>query len=79
MKGNPVGLNEEITAALVGRNKKGVAVLPKNHPAISPKGELTDRWGSPYFFHALSGTQMEIRSSGPDRKRYTADDILSHR
>ncbi len=40
---NPVGLNDEITAALTGSNKNGAACLPKDHPAISDEGELLDR------------------------------------
>lgn len=76
--GNPTGENEEITRALTGRNPKHVAVLSENHPSISRQGELHDRWGTPYFFHALSGTRMEIRSAGADGKFYTDDDILSH-
>jgi len=75
-KGNPTGENDEITAALTGRNRKGIAVIPKAHRAISSHGELTDRWSTPYFFHTLSGRHMEIRSAGPDRKFYTDDDIL---
>jgi len=73
--GNPVGLNDEITAALTGRNLKGVASLPPKHPAISKDGELLDRWGTPYRFHAYSGKMMEIRSAGPDKQHFTADDI----
>jgi hypothetical protein len=71
---NPVGENAEITAVLTGRNRLDFAFIPPNHPAINARGELCDRWGTPYFFHALSGTQMEIRSAGPDRKLWTADD-----
>jgi hypothetical protein len=71
---NPVGENVEITAALTGRNKLGFSFIPKNHPAINARGELCDRWGTPFFFHQLSGTQMEIRSAGPDRKLWTDDD-----
>lgn len=71
---NPVGDNVEITAALTGRNRLGFAFIPSNHPAINSRGELCDRWGNPFFFHQLSGAQMEIRSSGPDGKRWTADD-----
>ena len=73
---NPVGLNDEITAALTGRNIKGAASLPADHPAISEKGELLDRWKIPYRFHAFSGKLMEIRSAGPDRQFFTADDVL---
>jgi hypothetical protein len=71
---NPVGENAEITAALKGRNKLGFAFLPADSPAINSRGELCDRWGSPYFFHQLSGERMEIRSAGPDRKLWTQDD-----
>jgi len=73
---NPVGTNAEITAALMGRNHLLLALVPQNHPAVNLKGELCDRWGRPFFFHQLSGTQMEIRSSGPDRKLWTDDDVV---
>jgi hypothetical protein len=72
--GNPVGLNEDITATLTGHNDKRWAVIPPGHPAIRDR-QLVDRWGSPYFFHALSGDFMELRSAGPDRKLFTADDL----
>jgi hypothetical protein len=72
--GNPIGENSEITAALTGRNRLDFAFIPRNHPAINARGELCDRWGNPFFFHQLSGTQMEIRSAGPDGKLWTDDD-----
>jgi hypothetical protein len=71
---NPVGDNVDITAALTGKNRIGFAFIPKDNPAINSKGELCDRWGTPYFFHQLAGDQMEIRSAGPDRKMWTSDD-----
>jgi len=43
---------------------------------INAKGELVDYWGTPFFFHQLSGTQMEIHSAGPDRQMWTGDDIV---
>ena len=73
--GNPVGENAEITAALTGANPLHFAFIPKNHRAINNRGELCDRWGTPFFFHQLSGTQMEIRSAGPDEKFGSADDV----
>jgi len=73
--GNPVGDNVEITAALTGKNKLRLVLIPPEHPAINSRGELCDRWGSPFFFHQLSGTQMEIRSAGPDKTFWTSDDI----
>jgi hypothetical protein len=73
--GNPVGSNVEITAALTGRNKLRYAVIPPNHPAVNRDGELCDRWGTPFFFHAESGSRMTIRSAGPDKKLHTPDDV----
>ena len=35
------------------------------------------RWNTPYFFHQISGKQMEIHSAGPDRVRGTADDVVA--
>lgn len=72
---NPVGLNDEITSALTGKNSKGAASLAEDHRAISAQGELLDRWGTPYRFHAYSAKVMEVRSAGPDRKFFTGDDI----
>jgi hypothetical protein len=74
--GNPVGDNAEITAALTGRNALGLALIPRRHRAIDRNGELCDRWGTPFFFHAESGTKMEIRSAGPDRKMWNDDDVV---
>ena len=73
---NPVGTNAEITAVLTGKNRLLLALVPLDHPAINLKGELCDRWGRPFFFHQLSGTQMEIRSAGPDRILWTDDDVV---
>jgi hypothetical protein len=72
--GNPVGENHEITAALTGDNRLELVLIPENHPAINPQGELCDRWGTPFRFHQLSGERMEIHSAGPDRKFGTDDD-----
>jgi len=74
--GNPVGENNEITAALAGRNRLSLQLLPKGHPAINLRGELVDRWSTPFFFHQVSGQMMEIRSAGPDKRLYTEDDTV---
>ncbi len=75
---NPVGSNAEITRALLGKNPRGIKFLDPAALglAISPAGELLDSWGHPYFFHAVSGTQMEVRSAGPDGLLFTADDVI---
>ena len=76
-RGNPVGNNAEITAALRSENPKGANLLDEAAGVVNERGELTDAWGTPYFFHQLSGTEMEIRSAGPDRRMYTADDLVT--
>jgi hypothetical protein len=43
---------------------------------LNDKGELVDRWGTPYFFHQLSRDHMEIRSAGPDKVMWTQDDPI---
>jgi len=73
--GNPVGENAEITAALTGENSAKFVFISPRHRAISARGELCDRWGTPFRFHQVSGTRMEIRSAGPDRKFATPDDV----
>jgi hypothetical protein len=75
-EGNPIGENADITAALTGANRLGLTLAPKSHPAINGRGELCDRWGTPFRFHQLSGERMEIRSAGPDRKFATDDDAV---
>ena len=76
--GNPVGTNAEITRALNGDNPTHanfLAGIPGQQ--INSKGELVDPWGTPYFFHQLSGTEMEVHSAGPDRTLWNADDLIS--
>ncbi len=78
--GNPVGLNEDITAAITGTadpSRPG-RVFPPKSPAIK-NGQLIDRWGSPFWFHPESATKIEIRSAGPDKELFTNDDIILDR
>jgi len=72
--GNPVGENAEITRALAGGNELRFAFVSPGHRAINARGQLCDRWGTPFRFHQLSGQQMEIKSAGPDRTFNTSDD-----
>jgi len=74
--GHPFGENAEITAALSGQNPLGIRLFPPDHPAINAAGELCDRWGTPFRFHALASDRMEVQSAGPDRKFATPDDGL---
>jgi len=75
---NPVGTNAEIMKAIIGGNPKGATLGPPEGLQLNADGELIDRWGTPFFFHQLSRTDMEIRSAGPDRKMYTEDDVITH-
>jgi hypothetical protein len=71
---NPIGTNAEIMASVLGDNAKQARLATPEGQHLNEKGELTDRWGTPYFFHQVSKTQMEIRSAGADRVMWTADD-----
>jgi hypothetical protein len=76
---NPVGTNAEITKALMGGNPVHATFTPdQDRPSINSKGELIDPWGTPYFFHQISGDHMEIHSAGPDKIMGTADDIIEN-
>jgi hypothetical protein len=75
--GNPVGTNPEITAVLNGQNpRQANFISPEAGMRINGNGELVDPWGTPYFFHQLSGTEMEIHSAGPDKIMWTSDDLV---
>ncbi|MFL6541769.1 MAG: hypothetical protein ACJ8I9_01250 [Chthoniobacterales bacterium] len=71
---NPVGTNAEIMAAVMGKNPRQAKLGPPEGIKLNDKGELIDRWGTPYFFHQLSRDHMEIRSAGADRIMWTEDD-----
>jgi hypothetical protein len=75
---NPVGTNPEITKALTGDNPKQARFIKEELGLrINGGGELVDYWGTPFFFHQLSGTEMEIHSAGPDKVMWTADDLVT--
>jgi len=75
--GNPVGTNAEITRTLNGNNPTHTLFLSGiPGQGINSNGELVDPWGTPYFFHQLSGYDMEVRSAGPDRIMWNGDDIV---
>jgi hypothetical protein len=73
---NPVGTNAEIMKAIMGANPKGAKLGPPEGMTINGNGELVDRWGTPIFFHQLSGAHMELWSAGPDGKMGTSDDLI---
>jgi hypothetical protein len=73
---NPTGTNAEIMKEVMGGNRVQARLGPPEGQRLNEQGELVDRWGAPYFFHQLSKNEMEIRSAGPDRAMWTADDIV---
>jgi len=75
---NPVGTNAEIMKALMGGNPHQATLGPPPGQVLDAKGELIDPWGTPYFFHQLSGDDMEIHSAGPDKVMWTQDDLVIH-
>jgi hypothetical protein len=74
---NPVGTNPEITAALAGKNPKQINFVADSGLRVNEKGEMVDAYGTPFFFHQISGHEMEIRSAGQDRVMWTADDLVT--
>jgi hypothetical protein len=72
---NPVGGNAEIIRSMRGDNPRQLQIALPAQAKFNPEGELLDRWGTPYFFHQLSKTEMEIRSAGPDRQMWNEDDV----
>ncbi|HEX8280761.1 MAG TPA: hypothetical protein VF551_05255 [Chthoniobacterales bacterium] len=73
---NPVGTNAEIMSAVMGGNPKQAKLGPPEGMQLNEKGELIDRWGTPYFFHQLSRDHMEIRSAAADKVMWTEDDAV---
>ena len=76
MGANPVGTNAEIMKAVMGDNPAHANLGPPDGQYLNAEGELTDRWGTPIFFHQISGSYTEIRSAGPDKVMWTGDDIV---
>lgn len=72
----PIGGNEDFSAALRGENPNSEIFLRADHPVFSRDGLLLDRWGSPLIVHPQAWRELELRSAGPDRIPYTADDLI---
>jgi hypothetical protein len=76
--GNPVGTNPEFAKQLGGDNPKHINFISEAAGMqLNGNGELVDPWGTPYFFHQISGSDTEVRSAGPDKIMYTSDDIVT--
>ncbi len=73
----PYGDNAELVKVFQGANPRGIAFIPKDESSLNASGELIDRWGTPFFFHRLAGSQIEVRSAGPDGIHWSEDDFSS--
>ena len=72
----PIGGNADLAAALRGENPNRETYVPGGHKVFSTDGLLLDRWGSHLVVHPEAWTQIELRSAGPDKIPYTADDLV---
>lgn len=77
-QGRPIGNDSDLAYVLTGHNPMKLVVLPPDNRALGKDGRLRDRWGTPYFIHPRGNGAFEIRSAGPDRKLFTADDIVAN-
>ena len=77
-QGRPIGNDSDLARVLTGGNPMKLVLLPPSHSALNPDGRLRDRWGTPYFIHPRGRNAFEIRSAGPDRKLFTADDLVAN-
>ena len=66
----------DLARALADPDLMGEAALPPTHPVLRD-GRLVDRWGSPWLVHPLSSDVIQLRSAGPDRRLFTADDLVA--
>lgn len=73
---HPIGGNADLAAALRGENPNKEIFLPAKHPVFSADGLLLDRWNTPLIVHPEAWRELELRSAGPDKTPYTADDLI---
>ncbi len=73
---NPIGGNADLAAALRGENPNQEIFVPAVHPVFSADGLLLDRWNTPLIVHPDAWRELELRSAGPDKIPYTADDLI---
>jgi hypothetical protein len=69
----PKGDNTAVARALLGGNPDQPPVISYNSP-VGPNREFVDVWHTPYFIR-VSDETIDIRSAGPDRMLWTADDL----
>lgn len=68
--------NETIMRSLTGQNPHQLRFIDQNHPFLNDNGELLDRWKTPLLFHPEGPKKIGLRSAGPDKTLFTADDVI---
>lgn len=72
----PEGGNREIAKALFGDNPRKLRILNWPERRLSADGEFLDPWGTPYQIQ-VTREKIEIRSAGPNRLLWDADDQVA--
>ena len=72
----PIGGNADLSAALRGENPNREVFVHTGNSVFSSEGLLVDRWGSPMIVHPEAWRAIQLRSAGPDRISYNADDLV---
>ncbi len=73
----PYGENADWVKIFRGANPRRISFLSDSEGGLNEKDQLIDRWGTPFYFHRVSGSRIEIRSAGPDGLHWTEDDFSS--
>lgn len=74
----PAGTWEETCAALAGANRKGLAFVSKDHPALNKEGFRPSPESPGIHLHVISSTEgvFQLIYEGPDGKPFTDDDLI---
>jgi len=70
-----ISTNEDIAEVLLGKNRFNLKFIAEDSKALNEKKQIIDRWGSPVLFHVETAKEIAIRSAGPDKEMFTADDL----
>lgn len=74
----PAGTWEEIREQLAGRNRKELALVPREHPALSTDTFRAAPEAPGIHLHVISssGCAFQLIHEGPDKQPYTDDDLV---
>ena len=74
----PAGTWDEVYAALAGENKRSLALIPRDHPALGPSGFQSTETSPSIRMHIISSRDgvFQLIYSGADAEHYTDDDLI---